>query len=173
MLIGTETSPDSGSAPLREWHMQYNKNSLTTSGWLEGEDGWITLYTFSEAEVFQRDIDTANYIVYTYDSMPFRDSMLCCKRLPLTLEDLTRAGYVDDNEDDRQVLQVVSARPDIRWVRSWSLEGRKAVNRVGGKVIEEVHLGSEIERLRFLRDTVGLGLDEDDVKWIAGRAASF
>ncbi len=151
--------------------MQVNKSPIVPKQ--EGNEGWTTLYTFSEAEIFQLDIDTANYIVYTYDAMPFRDSMLCCKRLPLTQHDLDAAGYSDRDEDDRTILQTVTARKDIKWVRSWSLEGRRAVSRVGSKIVEEVQLGSEVERLRFLRDTIGLGLDEDDVQWIEGRAAAF
>ncbi|KAI0772207.1 cysteine proteinase [Irpex lacteus] len=157
-----ELPSGSGNAPLRDWHMQVNKSPIDPKQ--EGNEGWTTLYTFSEAEIFQRDIDTANYIVYTYDAMPFRDSMLCCKRLPLTQHDLDAAGYSDRDEDDRTILQTVAARKDIKW---------GAVSRVGSKIVEEVQLGSEVERLRFLRDTIGLGLDEDDVQWIEGRAAAF
>ncbi|KAI0086889.1 hypothetical protein BDY19DRAFT_957182 [Irpex rosettiformis] len=167
-----ETSPGSGIPPLREWHMQVNKNVLSSSKQEGIEDsGWTTLYTFSEAEIFQRDIDTANFIAYTYDSMPFRDSVLCCKRLPLTQEYLERAGYSEENE----VIRVVEAREDLQWARSWSLEGRQAVHRVGGKIVDRLQLGSELERVRFLRDVVGIGhLDEEDaVRWVEGRVAAF
>lgn len=166
--ICLETSTGSGRPPLREWHMQVSRRPLSAT-----EEEWQTLYTFSEAEISQRDIDAANYIVSMVHDTPFRDALVCCKRLVLTREEITRAGYSKNDAEEKEILDIVERRREMQWVRSWSVEGSKAVSRVGGKVVEEILLENEEARVKVLREKMGIAVEDSEAREIAGRAAAL
>jgi hypothetical protein len=134
---------------------------------------WRTLYTFSEAEIFQRDIDAANWIVSMVDASSFRDGLVCSRRFIMTREDIIQAGYTTGDAEEKEILETVERRKKIRWVRSWSLEGKKVVSRVGGRVVEEIAFESEEARVKVLRGKMGIAVEDSDVKWIYGRAAAL
>jgi hypothetical protein len=137
------------------------------------DEEWRTLYTFSEAEIFQRDIDAANWIVSMVDASSFRDGLVCSRRFITTKEDIIQAGYAAGGAEEKEILETVERRKEIRWVRSWSLEGKKAVSRVGGRVVEEIVTESEEARVKVLREKMGIAVEDSDVKWIYGRAAAL
>lgn len=170
--ICVETTLGSGSAPLREWHMQVTRSRLGSD-----HEEWITLYTFSESEFFQRDIDAANVVTSTFEDMPFPHFVMCSKRFEVSLEDIRQAltGVWDESgAEDREVMRIAeNGTKYITWMGHWSLEGKKAARRIGGKVLEEVHFESEKERVVFLKDRIGLGISEDDAQWIIGREAAM
>lgn len=163
-----ETWAGSGCPPLREWHMQVSRRPPSAT-----DEEWRTLYTFSEDEIFQRDIDAANYIMSMVDAAPFRDTVVCFKRFIMTGGDIIQAGYSMNDAEEKEILEMVERRKEAGWVRSWSLEGRKAVSRVGGKVVEEIVLESEEARVRVLREKMGLAMEDSDARWMTGRAAAL
>lgn len=141
------------------------------------DEEWTTLYTFSEFEFFQRDIDAANVVASTFDDMPFPQSVMCSKRFTVSVDEIRQTGVYNMNEDDDQeIMRIAEQYADEKglvWVGQWSLEGTKAVKRIGGKSVEEIHFSSEKERVLFLRDKVGISIGEDDKQWIVGRKAAL
>lgn len=167
-----ETTPGSGFAPSREWHMQVTRSMLGSD-----HEEWTTLYTFSESEFFQRDIDAANVVTSTFEDMPFPHFVMCSKRFEVSLDDVRKAGVYDESvEEDREVMRIaemVAKEKGTRWTGQWSLHRKKAIKRIRGKVVEDVHFESETERVVFLRDCIGMGINEDDAQWIVGREAAI
>lgn len=171
-FLCAETTLGSGFAPSREWHMQVTRSKL---GLGPSHEEWTTLYTFSEFEFFQRDIDAANVVTSTFEDMPFPHFVMCTKRFEISLDDIRQAGVCDEDDEGREVMRIVEnvAEKGTRWVGQWTLDGRKATRRIGGKVLEEVQFGSEKDRVVFLRDRIGMGINEDDAQCIAGREAAI
>lgn len=152
--------------------MQVTRSKLESDS---SHEEWTTLYTFSESEFFQRDTDAANVVTSTFDDMPFPHFVMCTKRFEMSLDDVRQAGFSDGDDEGREVMKIAEdvAEKGIRWVGQWTLEGSKAFRRIGGKVLEEVQFGSERDRVVFLRDRIGMGINEDDAQWIAGREAAL
>lgn len=141
------------------------------------EEKWTTLYTFTEAEFFQRDIDAANFVASTFDDMPFPHFVMCLKRFKVSLDELRRtSGYDTSDDDNEQILRLaeeLSEKRELRWVGQWTLDGGKAFKRIGGKCIEEVRFRNENQRIAFLKEIIGVGITEDDEQWIIGRKAAL
>lgn len=172
-LLSAETRLGSGFAPSREWHMQVTRSRL---GLGSSHEEWTTLYTFSESEFFQRDVDAANVVTSTFEDMPFPHFVMCTKRFEISLDDIRQTGVYDEDDEGREVMRIaenVAEEKGIRWVGQWTLEGSKAFRRIGGKVLGEVQFESEKDRVVFLRDRIGMGINEDDAQWIAGREAAI
>ncbi|KAA1478151.1 hypothetical protein DENSPDRAFT_845339, partial [Dentipellis sp. KUC8613] len=163
----TSLSADS-TAPLRDWHMQVSHDPA------RAEPSWMTLYTFAEAEFFQRDIEVASYAVCTLPGTVLSDSVVATRRFAVRGEDARGLLVADEDDGGAAGVQALDAADAaLPWVGKWTLEDKRGVKRVGGAKLEEVGLASEPERVRMLREVFGISVADEDVKWIEGTKVAF
>ncbi|THH18820.1 hypothetical protein EW146_g2217, partial [Bondarzewia mesenterica] len=152
-----ETSEGSGIAPLRDWHMQVTHTPLSA---VRAE--WTTLYTFSEAEFFQTDINAASFEVSARPSI-FQANVICMREFEVNLEDI-RSQSVYDPERDKEELKVFESESakGTRWVGKWTLgdRGTTVTRKIGAKTFDAKVLRNEAERVRVLRDVFRIELHE-------------
>ncbi|KAI0315625.1 cysteine proteinase [Amylostereum chailletii] len=144
-----EVHPNSGRAPLRDWHLQVSHSTPFS---------WKTLYTFTETEFFRWDVEAASFAVSHLPGQIFNATIVCVRLFEVPLE----AG-----DDDKVETE------DLVWMGKWTLEAGRATRRVGARVVEERAFGSERERLEVIRDVFGLAVSVDDARWIEGRPAAL
>ncbi|KAA1476263.1 cysteine proteinase [Dentipellis sp. KUC8613] len=163
------------TAPLRDWHMQVSHDPARAEA--EAEAGWMTLYTFAEAEFFQRDIEVASYAVCRLPGTVLSDSVVAIRRFAVRGEDARGLLVVREDDGGAAGVQALDAADAadaaLPWVGKWTLEDRRGVKRVGGAKLEEVGLASELERVRMLREVFGISVADGDVKWIEGTKVAF
>jgi arylamine N-acetyltransferase len=150
-----ETHLGSGVAPARDWHMQVSHALVHSDNPPEPE--WKTLYTFTEVEYFQADIDAGNFAVSRMTCYPFVGAVICTRRIDAPLD---AAGAAE-----------VAARGNgdgLHWVEKWTLEGGHITHRRGPHVVEERKLATERARVEALRDIFGVGVELGDEQWIKG-----
>lgn len=162
-----ETTPGSSQVPPREWHMQVSHSWLIdrSPATLSPEDDWTTLYTFTELEFFQWDIDAASFAVCQLPGQLFRDTLVCMKRFEVFIEDAS-------DEREKAVLESEETKR-LRWIGRWSLEGTKALKSVGARRVDEMPLSSEKGRIQVLREVFEIPVPYEAEKWIEGRASAI
>ena len=123
---------------------------------------WTPLYTFSEAEFFQADVNAGSFAVSRMPGSFFLATVICTRRFPVD------ALAPEDEEEvrAREAGAVVGASENF--AGKWNLEGGRATKRLGARVVEERRFSSERERLSVLEDLFGVGVRPDDEQWISG-----
>ena len=121
---------------------------------------WTTLYTFTELEFFQRDIDAGSYVVSTLPGTIFYSSIVANKRFRVPLEEDCDASRKQGSED-------------LVWIGKWTMDGSRITKRIGARILEEEILTPESRRVEVLRDVFGVNVTPGDERWIIGREATL
>ncbi|TFY82414.1 hypothetical protein EWM64_g1604 [Hericium alpestre] len=166
-----ETSSSDHTAPRRDWHMQFAHTPLGK------QPEWRTLYTFSEAEFFQQDIDAGSHVVSTCPGL-FLDKLVNMRRFKVTVHEFKSAmanaeSDEMDEADSDSVLKALDDLEGVRWMGKWTLDGSKATKRIGSFKLQEIEIENERQRVQTLREVFGLELKDGDEKWIQGRPAAL
>ncbi|KAH9840855.1 cysteine proteinase [Rhodofomes roseus] len=182
-----ETRLGSGRAPARDWHLQVSHASVRPSSAsapsASAKPEWTTLYSFTEAEFFQADIDAASFAVSYMSGSIFLTSVICTRRFHVALqcaEDEEEVRLREDEGGHDATTQARSVSGDSLaggapgpFVGKWNLEGGRATKRIGRGVVQERTFTTESERLAILKDVFGVGVRPEDEQWIVGWPAAL
>lgn len=160
--------PGSNVAPPHTWHLQVSHASVRprTHDTVVPRE-WTTLYSFSEAEFFQADVDAGSFAVSRMPGSFFRTTVICTRRFPvdsLAPEDEEEVA-AREKEGNVPLVDLGTSGP---FVGKWNLEGGRATKRLGARVVEERTFSTEQARLNILKDVFGVGVRPEDGQWIAG-----
>ena len=138
------------------------------------ETEWTTLYTFSEAEFFQIDIEAASFEVSTRPSL-FQSTIVCMRMFEVTIDDIHDLPIFDENQDRELRAAERESAKGTKWTGRWVLgEGGTTVSRrIGDKRFDVQKLESEVARVRVLKDKFHVALEDGDERWIVGKDAAL
>jgi arylamine N-acetyltransferase len=134
--------------------------------------GWSILYCFDESEFFMADILAANIAASTrtgFGTWCWK-VVSCVKHFALTDEDMQSIGAGGESITTATVDEKVD---QSLWLGRIILFSDRVTRVVGGQIQVLCTLGTELERIRALRDIFGVTLDEGDVHHIEGRKSSL
>ncbi|KAF5372332.1 hypothetical protein D9615_009289 [Tricholomella constricta] len=131
---------------------------------------WRLLYTFGENECFPIDAENASLVISTKPEGIFWNNLLCIKyELLDDVDPSDEEARAKAEAERRQVPEHVASTLMFKYV----MFGREVRRNIGSSSVTIRTLGSDLERIRVLKEVFGLDLPEDARVHIKGRAPSL
>ncbi|TFK32376.1 arylamine N-acetyltransferase 1 [Crucibulum laeve] len=175
LLSNSEKDVVTGITPTEKHKLTRNAIPLSTSTvpaelkwnlevWHEKKDdphaSWRILYSFSEEEFFPADAQDASFVVsqnYASNNI-FCNDVICVKHFPLDEEDAKRFEGQAGSETCMYRMVLIG----------------KEVKKYVGSSSEVVQIFlNEVERIRALRETFGIDIDDEAERHIRGRKSAI
>ncbi|KAF5372380.1 hypothetical protein D9615_009311 [Tricholomella constricta] len=131
---------------------------------------WRLLYTFAENECFPIDAENASLVISTKPEGIFWHNLLCIKYEFLdNVDPSDEEARAQAEAERRQVTEGVKSTLMFKYV----MFGREVRRNIGSSSVMIRTLGSDLERIRALKEVFGLDLPEDARVHVKGRAPSL